>query len=348
MQDVNLQIQEHHSYNKKTYITLITHAIIIILSFFIYFNIVHTHNYPLAFTECITLLLSGYSIYLTRKSKINHAIKLFAYTLFLFIALLVFLVPIQSYGLIWSLIIPLNAFFILSEQEALFHSILFFFYFSIVIFFLRTDITTQEISLNLLISYLSISTISYIFAKNNRLLHIKEEILIDRFEKLSSTDQLTHLYNRVKLKDLMQHEINFSNRYKIPLCIVLIDIDHFKYVNDTYGHKAGDEVLQEFAKFLVQNCRKADIIARWGGEEFLIILPKTSLEKAVLFSKKLNIAMQNHPFSYTFSNTCSIGVSQYNTNDTLESLIERADKALYLAKNNGRNQTKDQNDLRDP
>ncbi|NPA66035.1 MAG: GGDEF domain-containing protein [Epsilonproteobacteria bacterium] len=242
----------------------------------------------------------------------------------------------------------MNAFFMLEEKEAIIYSTLFFFYFALVIFFLRTDIIDFHISINLLISYLTITTIAYIFATNNRLLHIKEKILIHKLEKLSSTDQLTHLYNRVKLKDLMQHEIDFSKRYSIPLCVALIDIDHFKYVNDTYGHQAGDEVLQKFAKFLVRNSRKADIIARWGGEEFLIILPKTSLKEAVLFGNKLNKAMRKYPFGYRFSNTCSIGIAECNPNDTTESLIERADKALYLAKNNGRDQTKDQNDLRNP
>lgn len=154
--------------------------------------------------------------------------------------------------------------------------------------------------------------------------------------KLSYTDQLTGLYNRYKIKELFEYEKNQINRYKTKLSVILIDIDYFKSINDTFGHTVGDLILLELANLLKKSVRSSDIVSRWGGEEFLIVTPKTNLEQAGVLAEHIRQNLKAHEFSYKISITVSFGVTSFQKNDTLETIILRADEALYKAKNSGR------------
>jgi polar amino acid transport system substrate-binding protein len=160
-----------------------------------------------------------------------------------------------------------------------------------------------------------------------------------QLERISITDKLTQIYNRVKLDSLLARQEALYERYKQKYSIVIIDIDYFKRVNDKYGHQAGDEVLQEFAKILKENIRTTDILGRWGGEEFMLISPKTSLDDAAILAEKLRDTIENKQFSFVGSLTSSFGVSERGSNgDTsLTDLVSHADQALYQAKDDGRN-----------
>ena len=156
-------------------------------------------------------------------------------------------------------------------------------------------------------------------------------------EELATKDFLTGLCNRLKLDKILAYEMTQSSRYKTPLSIIMLDIDYFKHVNDSYGHQAGDQVLRELSQILQSICRNSDSIGRWGGEEFLIILPKTDLEGALKEAERLRKAIDNNIFSIAEHKTASFGVSQLIEFDTSSSFIERADHALYQAKEKGRN-----------
>jgi diguanylate cyclase (GGDEF)-like protein len=156
-------------------------------------------------------------------------------------------------------------------------------------------------------------------------------------QELSSTDRLTKLYNRAKFEELFEYEIRQTLRYDTPLSLIMVDLDHFKQVNDTYGHQVGDLVLQDMATILTRSSRASDAVARWGGEEFLILAPKTNLEQAAQLAEKIRIAVEKHPFAEVGSKTGSFGVACYRQQDTLTSLLQRADTALYRAKEEGRN-----------
>lgn len=157
-------------------------------------------------------------------------------------------------------------------------------------------------------------------------------------EELSIKDKLTNVYNRLKLDDVLFYELSQAKRYNLALSIILIDIDRFKSVNDNYGHQVGDTVLQEFANILVKNSRDTDTVGRWGGEEFLIIMPKTSLEDSKKVAEKIRKTVEEFDFSTVGYKTASFGVSSFSHEDDSEQrLIERADKGLYIAKENGRN-----------
>ncbi|MEO5358116.1 MAG: diguanylate cyclase [Nitrospirae bacterium YQR-1] len=157
------------------------------------------------------------------------------------------------------------------------------------------------------------------------------------FQDLACKDPLTTIYNRKKFEDELEKEIVRTERYKTGLTLIIFDIDHFKSINDTYGHQAGDAVLVELTEIVSANVRKTDIFARYGGEEFVVITPETTLVGATELAEKLREMVQNYNFSHVGHVTCSFGVSEYLGSESAHTLIKKADYALYIAKNKGRN-----------
>ncbi|MGB5866581.1 MAG: diguanylate cyclase [Arcobacteraceae bacterium] len=158
-----------------------------------------------------------------------------------------------------------------------------------------------------------------------------------RVEKLSVTDKLTQLYNRVRLEEIFMVEIAKFHRYHTCFSVILIDIDFFKQVNDTYGHNVGDVFLRELSDLLRSSIRIDDVVGRWGGEEFIILSNNYSIEGVMRFAEKIRKTIEEHTFSTVGHKTASIGVSILNKEDTQESVVYRADKSLYQAKKLGRN-----------
>jgi len=154
----------------------------------------------------------------------------------------------------------------------------------------------------------------------------------------SEFDPLTKIYNRVKINELLS-ELTFGvKKHNHNLSLILFDIDHFKRVNDTYGHNAGDSVLRELSSLVKGLLRKGDVFARWGGEEFVIVLENTPKEKGAQLATRLQKEIERYPFNIVKKVTCSFGVTQFKDGDTENSFFERVDNALYEAKENGRNQ----------
>jgi diguanylate cyclase (GGDEF)-like protein/PAS domain S-box-containing protein len=168
-----------------------------------------------------------------------------------------------------------------------------------------------------------------------------ETMMHNEMEALASTDKLTGIYNRHKFEELFSLEAERTRRFASPLSLILLDIDHFKSVNDTFGHDVGDDVLKHLSSIIKSNIRQIDIFARWGGEEFLILSPGTNLAEVKIFAEKLRLAIENATFPTIEKVTVSIGLSEFDVDDTFSNLFKRADKALYYAKNNGRNQVSD-------
>jgi len=161
--------------------------------------------------------------------------------------------------------------------------------------------------------------------------HIK--VLQDK----ASRDSLTKLFNRGKFDDVLTQEISLANTAQTPLSVIFLDIDHFKAVNDTYGHNIGDSVLVELAKVLTETTRNGDFIARWGGEEFIITLQSTTILRASVIAEKIRENVEQYNFLIGGNQTISLGVSEYIFNESKESLLKRVDNALYEAKDKGRN-----------
>ena len=156
-------------------------------------------------------------------------------------------------------------------------------------------------------------------------------------EKLASIDKLTGIYNRRLLDEFLEIEMEVAKRYKEDLSIILLDIDYFKKVNDTFGHLVGDEILVITSKIISENLRNSDIFGRYGGEEFLIICTKTSENNAFILAEKLRAKIESYNFPHVEQKTISLGITSFEKNDSIKSLFKKADLALYKAKHTGRN-----------
>ncbi|MCT4783267.1 MULTISPECIES: GGDEF domain-containing protein [Exiguobacterium] len=158
----------------------------------------------------------------------------------------------------------------------------------------------------------------------------------ERIEQLSSLDPLTELYNRKKVSDMLMTVAERPDDSP-DAAVIMLDIDYFKLVNDTFGHPTGDLVLRSIAQLLRRNIRKTDVIGRWGGEEFLIVAPHSTLSDGVRLANKLRQLVNAEPFGPVPHVTCSFGVSSFGGGKSVEQVLQDADDALYAAKHYGRN-----------
>jgi diguanylate cyclase (GGDEF)-like protein len=168
---------------------------------------------------------------------------------------------------------------------------------------------------------------------------VELKAVIAQADEITHIDTLTYLYNRRQILKLLQVEVHRADRYKTPLSISMIDIDHFKNINDTLGHTKGDKVLVGLAKMLRRDVREADSLGRYGGEEFLMLLPNTNLKEASGQAERLckHVRESEIPVGRKVHLTISIGIAEYKRGmETWQDLLNRADKALYVAKNAGR------------
>lgn len=175
-------------------------------------------------------------------------------------------------------------------------------------------------------------------AANQKLREAEERLLAQNkiLEQLSLYDQLTEVYNRYKLDEVLNEHTALAERYAQPLSIVLFDLDYFKDVNDRFGHSIGDSILRLFCQQVQASIRKTEYFGRWGGEEFLLICPATSVEEATQLADRVLDAVRRCQFPMGVHQTVSAGVAAYQPGDSVEDLIIRCDRVLYQAKQAGR------------
>lgn len=154
---------------------------------------------------------------------------------------------------------------------------------------------------------------------------------------LATTDSLTGIANRREFTSILTAEMARAKRYGVPMSLVMYDLDYFKRVNDTYGHDVGDYVLQAVTAQVKGNIRANDVVARWGGEEFMVLMPQSDLPSAVNAADKLRLAIAGYQFEKVGQLTVSFGVAAFEPQDDMNSLLKRVDDALYRAKEQGRN-----------
>ena len=189
---------------------------------------------------------------------------------------------------------------------------------------------------------ITVFDISDWISNQKTLLASKEEM-----ERLSHTDELTQIPNRRNIMDKLSEELRTHRRKKRPISIAMLDIDHFKKINDDYGHQCGDMILHETAQLMSNLLRDYDAVGRYGGEEFLIILPETTSEQSFTICNRIRLTVQNHTYRYNGRNlqiTVSIGIAakQAGENVITDRLIAEADRYLYVAKESGRNRTENE------
>lgn len=165
----------------------------------------------------------------------------------------------------------------------------------------------------------------------------KLKVALEHLRELATIDQLTGLFNRTYFDIRVMNEMARAKRYDTPLTLIMFDLDYFKGINDTFGHDVGDEVLRHAARVCNESIRESDILARWGGEEFVVLAPQTDLDGAEKLAEKLRSVLEKshvEPFGVV---TGSFGVTAYTNNESFETWYKRTDKAMYLAKTSGRN-----------
>ncbi len=273
-------------------------------------------------------------IYFHKTDNLEKAGFAGAILLFLTLMLTNYAIGSEMYNLFWSCIFPLGAYSILGNKQGCLLSSIFFGYLLLVLF-LKLDSFTLTGVLNIVFAYLAIMVfVSYNEKSKSKAFSILEEknYMLD---KLTITDTLTGLGNRLLVEKELGREIARAERSGTKLSIIILDLNKFKQINDTLGHLVGDKVLIETARLLQKACREADLIARWGGDEFLIICPETDLEQAKILVERIskNIARSN--FEDIELLNISFGIAEHITSEDEDSLFKRADDQLYFAKKNG-------------
>jgi len=185
----------------------------------------------------------------------------------------------------------------------------------------------------LLISYFLISVSSFRINNVARLQFFRQSEL----EKQSIVDSLTGVFNRSRFDNALDEWTGLFHRYRTPFCMIMFDLDNYKRVNDMYGHIVGDEVLRKCANEVRRNIRAGDIFARWGGEEFVILMPYNNLQTAYEQAERLRKRIEQIDLGVAGRITACFGVTEIKTGDTAESIIQRVDKLMYIGKRSGKN-----------
>ncbi len=211
---------------------------------------------------------------------------------------------------------------------------LFFLLFSRTYIFTETTSSYIEVTIYFTISLIVMAVLQ----RRLNILRRNQYFIEKQLELLSNTDKLTGCYNRLWFDTAIKEFYHqFQNNPTQPFSIILYDLDDFKKINDTFGHMVGDTVLTQCSNVVKQTIRSDDCIIRWGGEEFIILLPNTKINEAVDLAERCRSLIQSTVFADKVSLTCSFGVAQSNINEHEELLIQRADSALYVAKKSGKN-----------
>jgi len=258
----------------------------------------------------------------------------------------------RNYSYYWLTIVPSLSFFLLGGRQAIYINLLFFSY--VIGFLLWRAPEWSEHSFNLasLFNITLATTFLVMTIRHHERTRAAAQIILEDKNKqltlLATTDRLTELYNRSHLDHMLGHLVSQAKRQQQPLAVIMIDADLFKLINDEFGHLVGDQALIELAKLLRNNVREADILGRWGGEEFLIICPQTNSKEVAELAERIRVNVGNHSFTNLQLNlTLSLGTavltpelaaaSSKSTSALAVELIQHADNALYKAKHGGRN-----------
>lgn len=288
---------------------------IVLVSFFLLRHVKNRHMYVLIVTTCEAAVVAVF-LYATASYE-NPKILLQAFSAILLI--IAFNMIMNSFLIIIALNTVLLVGFALVTR--LFHE------------------DTPQLDRIAVIVYLIVTMgLGVVAYSRTERLKRRQSVILEQLESLSVTDTLTRCFNRMKFNDELHSEIERSRRYGVPMSLVLYDYDYFKTINDQFGHPAGDLVLIRTSRLIRQSIRTVDILARWGGEEFMLLLPDTPLGPAADLAGRLKDKIAACDCGPVEQVTCSFGVTELREGDTMESLLQRVDDLLYIAKQQGRNQ----------
>ncbi|MFY9143255.1 GGDEF domain-containing protein [Sulfuricurvum sp.] len=307
------------------------------------------HSPMLGIFDGLAFLASVFALIdLHRNHTLERAIIIGSVSFFFFFLIFAYTNQNTDFGLIWTIFFPIFVITLMGHQKGLRLTALFYFllfslaYHGIGIWnggewnfrsFLRFSIASA------VLTYVVYVYEAALYRSNIELFAIreKEAKYLQELQRLSVTDPLTGLYNRRRMDEVTQEQVEYVKRYRVPFSIIMFDIDDFKLINDRFGHIIGDQVLVTIAEITKKSLRKTDYIGRWGGEEFLILLPKTPSQEAAIIAEKLRQELEDANYSHHAKVTCSFGIAQCDGALTIENIIDQADQALYRAKESGKN-----------
>lgn len=307
-------------------------------------------NYPLASTLFVASLIYLIGFYICKKHNnvlISSAIIL--YSLYTLMFYLVFTGGVEQTGPLWIFIVAPVSVFIHGLKRGLLDLVVFIIIIALIMY-IPTDLSMhatypETFKLRLIYSFITIVFLSALY-EYTREFSLKQTLELSRkYEQLAHIDPLTSLSNRRAALDILKREQSRIARNKAVFSVLICDVDKFKHINDKYGHNAGDAVLVELAKIFTEQIREQDMVSRWGGEEFLFILPQTKAKNAFVIAEKIRLKVAESPILYQnidINLNVSIGIAQCESTSNIDELINRADNYLYQAKESGRNQTQPQ------
>ncbi|WP_245825357.1 GGDEF domain-containing protein [Pseudocolwellia agarivorans] len=305
---------------------------------------------------CVLLIVSTIFTLgpVTQKITSNYRLSsgLVLYQLYILMFYLLYSGGANNTGPLWIFLTAPVTFFICGLRLGVFNLIIFTGISSLILLLPIDSLSTiqypLDFKLRLISSFLTVSALTALYEYSRETSYKAMRDVSDRFEQLSKIDPLTQLSNRRDATNVIEYEQRRLVRNKTELSIIICDVDNFKKINDDYGHNVGDAVLVELAKIFKTCVRTQDTVARWGGEEFLFILPYTNSIQAGLTAQKIHKTIRNNvPLckQQAFDTTVSMGISTIVGNSSIESAISAADKNLYKAKNSGKNRTYSDNEV---
>lgn len=341
----NEDLMDTKEYRRLILVRLILTLTSLILLFFAALHglILENANKTIALIDFTTALLTLYALFSLKSSKeIDKSALIGTISFLIFFISFIYINQNDSFGLIWVIFFPIFALTMNSTAKGLVFSLLFIFISSLMAFYgigeWQDGYWDFKSFLRLSIALSIITLVMYIHEIAMEKVQEHEKDTLNFLEDLTLNDELTGIANRRHINSLLEIDYDKAKRYNTPFSVVLFDVDHFKNVNDTYGHLVGDEVLKDLASQINQSIRKTEMFGRWGGEEFILILSESTISSAYIVAEKIRKIISKTKFkSIEGDLTCSFGIAEYQEGITIDQLVEHADKALYQAKDYGRN-----------
>ncbi|MCG9739675.1 diguanylate cyclase [Shewanella insulae] len=323
---------------------LIGHTLLLSTAFFLVLtllNIFYFESYEYATLDASGFLLSlSILAFFNRTANVNLAS--WAVTLMVTGLILLFVASVGGYAhsLVWATLIPPFAFFLLGRQRGSLVCLVAFAVCAYIVYGQIQEAKPVTFGMGALFNVIEVSIahiLLFRFYEGTRSSAYRQLAARNaKIQTLAETDKLTGLYNREKLDITLEEYVLLSHHRQTPFCLLILDVDYFKQINDAHGHLSGDRVLVQLADSLKSLCREGDFLARWGGEEFVILLPETQLSLCIKVAEQLRQDIAGQKFDGQ-SLTISLGAAQLREDDTTKTLVNRADNALYQAKHTGRN-----------
>ena len=336
--------------NRQIFVVNLFAAVGLTITFALFLSALTRSEYWLAFS----LLTASFTFYVShlflRFEKLKNGYRISANCLMIcLMALMVFLVysgGAKNTGPLWIYLVPPVALFLGGLKKGLRDLAAFVVVISVIMFFpddkMMMAVYSFEFKTRLLYSFLTVTFLSAVYEYSRQQSYIQIQELSDKFEQQARRDPLTQLPNRRGMREHLEYEKARNLRSKQNMTLLLCDIDHFKRINDNFGHDAGDSVLKQISGIFLNSLRKQDIVSRWGGEEFLFMLPETNVHEGRLLAEKIRHKVINSDFHHNnrkITCTVSLGVSEVSQAQSIEDAINQADHFLYQAKEHGRNMT---------